>query len=321
VTQELIGLREVVRRAAVGWLGLLALLPCIAVGDCGTEGVWLQVLGSGGPEADDGRASTGYLIQSDGRARVLVDLGAGTMANFERAGARIEDLDAILVSHFHVDHSADLPALMKASWFTRRDRDLALFGPTGNLRMPGAQSFVDRLLGPEGAYSYLSGYLDGSEAYRLVVKEVPADGVEQHVFTLPGGFKATAVPVHHGPNPALAWRVEIAGRSVVVSGDLSGRNDSLPGLASAADLLVIHNAVPEGAEPAALNLHVPPSAIGQIAAESLVRQLVLSHRMNRSLGREEETLKLIREHYAGPVSFAEDLACFAAAPASATGSR
>jgi ribonuclease BN (tRNA processing enzyme) len=60
----------------------------------------------------------------------------------------------------------------------------------------------------------------------------------------------------------------------------------------------------------ARSLHMPPSAIGRIAAEEKVRQLVLSHRMNRSLGREEETLALIRKSYDGPVHFADDLQCF-----------
>ena len=113
--------------------------------------------------------------------------------------------------------------------------------------------------------------------------------------------------------------MEIAGRSLAFSGDLSGHKGTLPGLAEAVDLLVIHNAVPEDAGPAALNLHLPPSAIGRIAAESGARHLVLSHRMNRSLGREEETLMQIRERYAGPVSFAEDLSCFSAIAATPEG--
>jgi ribonuclease BN (tRNA processing enzyme) len=55
---------------------------------------------------------------------------------------------------------------------------------------------------------------------------------------------------------------------------------------------------------------MPPSVIGRIAGQAKVRQLVISHRMNRSLGREVETLALIRESYDGPVHFAGDLQCF-----------
>jgi ribonuclease BN (tRNA processing enzyme) len=55
---------------------------------------------------------------------------------------------------------------------------------------------------------------------------------------------------------------------------------------------------------------MPPSVIGRIAGQAKVRQLVISHRMNRSLGREVETLALIRESYDGPVHFEGDLQCF-----------
>jgi ribonuclease BN (tRNA processing enzyme) len=56
---------------------------------------------------------------------------------------------------------------------------------------------------------------------------------------------------------------------------------------------------------------MPPSVIGRIAAEATVKQLVLSHRMQRTLGRETETQAIIARHYAGPSVFADDLDCFA----------
>ena len=83
---------------------------------CGKTGIWLQVLGSGGPEINDKRASSSYLVWQDGRARILVDMGSGSMLRYEESGARIEDLDVVLLTHLHVDHSADLPALIKASY-------------------------------------------------------------------------------------------------------------------------------------------------------------------------------------------------------------
>jgi ribonuclease BN (tRNA processing enzyme) len=55
---------------------------------------------------------------------------------------------------------------------------------------------------------------------------------------------------------------------------------------------------------------MPPSTIGRIARDANVKQLVLSHRMRRTLGRESETLEQIRRHYAGPAVFANDLDCF-----------
>ena len=70
--------------------------------------VQLQVLGSGGPIADDARASSSYLVWVDGESRVLVDAGGGAFVRFGEAGAKFSELDIIAISHFHTDHSADL---------------------------------------------------------------------------------------------------------------------------------------------------------------------------------------------------------------------
>jgi ribonuclease BN (tRNA processing enzyme) len=118
------------------------------------------------------------------------------------------------------------------------------------------------------------------------------------------------VRVIHGGVPALAWRVEIGGKDIVFSGDTNGEGRGLVTLAKNADLFVAHNAVPEGVTGVERNLHMPPSVIGQIAAEAHVKSLVLSHRMLRTLGKEEQTQAEIRKRYSGPLAFANDLDCF-----------
>jgi ribonuclease BN (tRNA processing enzyme) len=55
---------------------------------------------------------------------------------------------------------------------------------------------------------------------------------------------------------------------------------------------------------------MPPSVIGQIAQEAHVKQLVLSHRMLRTLGKEDQTLSEISKTFSGPIAFANDLDCF-----------
>ena len=129
----------------------------------------VQVLGSGGPELTDQRASTSYLISIDGKARVLLDTGPGSSLHFESIGADFNDIDALLYSHFHVDHSADLPAYVKASYFSGRKRDLPIYGPTGNTLMPSTREFVEGLFGRQGVYRYLQEYYEPkvSAAYKL----------------------------------------------------------------------------------------------------------------------------------------------------------
>lgn len=278
---------------------------------CGKKGIWLQVLGSGGPELNDKRASSGYLVWQNGRARVLVDMGPGSMLRYEESGANFEDLEVILLTHLHVDHSADLPALIKASYFTERSIDLPIYGPTGNSQMPDTISFVHTLFDvPNGAYRYLAGYLTGNEAFRLRANNVSTEGTEIKQVLKENNLNITAVAVHHGPIPALAWRVDIGKYSIAFSGDMNGDNHTLPKLAMDANMLVAHHAIPQNATGAARELHMPPSVIGEIAAEAKIRKLILSHRMKRTLGKEVESMAEIRKRYTGFMKFANDGQCF-----------
>src|SRR3989344_2318179 len=128
---------------------------------CEPQGVRVQVLGSGGPELAGGRASSSYLVWIDGKARALVDLGSGAVLRFGETGANIADLDVILFTHLHVDHSADLPALIKASFFQDRDRVLPVYGPTGNRLMPSTVTFGREMFNsPRGAFRYRGSFVN-----------------------------------------------------------------------------------------------------------------------------------------------------------------
>jgi ribonuclease BN (tRNA processing enzyme) len=289
-----------------------AFLPSIKAQTCGSQGVAVQVLGSGGPEMQDKRASSSYLVWVDGRARVLVDTGGGSALRFGESGAQMSDLDVLLFSHFHVDHSADFPTLIFSSWFEDRKHPLPIYGPTGNDFMPSATEFVSALFGDKhGAYRYLSELLapDEDSSYKMQPHNVEGSASPVAIFHN-ADLSASSVRVIHGPFPALAWRVEVRGKRIVFSGDTNGEGKGLPQLAANADLFIAHNAVPEGATGVERRLHMPPSVIGQIAAEAQVKHLVLSHRMLRTLGKESQTQSEIKKRYSGPLDFANDLDCF-----------
>ncbi|MBI3575174.1 MAG: MBL fold metallo-hydrolase, partial [Gammaproteobacteria bacterium] len=142
---------------------------------CEPQGVRVQVLGSGGPELVGGRASSSYLVWIDGKARALVDLGGGAALRFSETGANIADLDVILFTHLHVDHSADLPALVKASFFQDRDRVLPIYGPPGNRLMPSTVTFVREMFNStSGAFRYLGGFVNPMtrDVYKLQPHDV-----------------------------------------------------------------------------------------------------------------------------------------------------
>ena len=75
-------------------------------------------------------------------------------------------------------------------------------------------------------------------------------------------------------------------------------------------MFIAHNAIPESAGRIAKTLHMTPSQIGQIATHIKAKKIVLSHRMNRTLGKEKQTLKIIKKHYQGVIEFANDLDVF-----------
>jgi len=280
--------------------------------DCRRSAVALQVLGSGGPEMQGGRASSSYLIWLQGKPRVLVDSGGGSALRFGQSGATVADLDVILLTHLHVDHAGDLPALIKSSFFEDRRRPLPVFGPVGNPRFPSTKQFVDALFSEKsGAFRYLVDFVDPkSGEYQIEAHDLSLGENELATIFDQGGLRISATPVVHGPVPALAYRVESGGKSIVFSGDTNGDGPNLEKLARGASVFVAHNAVPEGASGVERFLHMPPSVIGRIAGDAKIERLVLSHRMRRTLGKERQTTAEIRKAYRGPLAYSDDLSCF-----------
>jgi ribonuclease BN (tRNA processing enzyme) len=178
--------------------------------------------------------------------------------------------------------------------------------------MPSTTEFVSELFSePHGAWRYLSELVEPAAEGNYVLQPHNVAETSTPVLVLRNADMALyAVSVVHGAFPALAWRVEIGGKRIVYSGDTNGDGDGLTQLAMNADLFVAHNAVPEGATGVERRLHMPPSVIGATAGNAHVKQLVLSHRMLRTLGKEKETEAEIRRRYSGPITFANDLDCF-----------
>ncbi len=298
-------------RAAALALSLLSAPSAQAA--CSTP-LALQILGSGGPIAEGPRAGASAIVWLDGKAVLLVDAGSGAFVRYGAAGARFEDHRAIAITHLHADHVADLDAILNSGGFSDRSDDLPVIGPVGSDYFPGMRDHLHALFDAQtGAFRYLSGYLDGSEGKaRLLPVEVGPDR-QLEVFADPAlQLNVTAIPVEHGVVPALAFLVELRGKTIVFAGDQNAMSDGfVEALAGRKpDILVAHNVIPEG-EGQPRGLHRPPASIGEMAAALDPGLLVLSHNMNRALVRQAEGEAAIRQHYRGPMVVADDLACFA----------
>ena len=292
-------------------VGCLVLISCtMPDAPCSPgEGVTLQVLGSGGPIADDARASSGYIVWIDGKSRVLIDAGGGTFLRFGEAAAKFSDLDFIGLSHFHTDHSADFPALIKSGSFSGRERPLSIAGPDGDGAYPGLKDFLQAMLGKDhGAYAYLAAFLDGTAGTPMLTPREVAAGKVTVVYTSED-LNIDALQVPHGIVPAVAFRVRAGDQTLVFATDQNGGDPAFVEFAGGASVLVMHMVVPDNVEGVGRRLHAPPSVIGEIAARAAPGKLVLSHFMARSLLDLEQNVSLVRERYKGEVVVAEDLAC------------
>ena len=292
---------------------LAVFLFCISLhaAAAGCGGVAVQILGSGGPTPNGGRASSGYLVWVDGHSRVLVDAGGGVFLRFGESGARLDDLKLIALTHMHADHVADVPALVKAGFFSDRTAPLPISGPGKGGEFPGLRHFLDsEFAAPDGAFAYLSGALDGSGGlFRLDPIEVPLPRDTVQTILDDGDLTVTAAPVAHGPVPALGYLVKIGGKTMAFGGDQNGDNPVFWKMIEHADLLVAHMAIPEKADAVASRLHATPSSIGRHAAGAHVGQLVLSHLMPRSLAHLDDNVALVQRGYHGKITVASDLQC------------
>ena len=259
-----------------------------------------------------GRASASYLVWVDGKARVLVDSGGGSALRFGESGARVADIDVVLFSHFHSDHSADFPVLVKSSHFedNPRKRVMPVFGPAGTALVPSASEFLAGFFDAKtGIFRYL-GEAGNEKTFDFEPHDVKLEGTERQMIYDKEGLRISATPVIHAKIPALAFLVEAQGRKIAFSGDVNGNNGNLQKLATGADLLVAHLAIDDSFHLGERTLHAPPAVIGEIAAEAGVKQLVLAHRRPETLGKEAALQATIAKSFKGPIAYADDLSCF-----------
>lgn len=310
------------RLAVVAGAGVVLALPAeaSAQASCSSELLALQVLGSGGPSAGGTRASTGYLVWRGGRAVAMVDAGGGTFLRFGEAGARLQDVSLLAVSHLHPDHVSDLPALLWLSEVARQ-QPLKIAGPSGGGAFPSFDAFLRRLFDPVGgAFPILGGTLgQAGQGVRLDVVVVDAAAATAQAVLSDTGLEVSALGVPHGAVPSVAYRVQVDGRSIVFGSDQNGGDPRFSTFANGADVLVMHLGLSEEAAGPLTQLHARPATVGRIAQNAKAKRLVLSHFMKSpptvttpewfSLFDLGHTVAEVRKHFSGPLNTAADLQC------------
>ncbi|WP_439596245.1 MBL fold metallo-hydrolase [Falsiroseomonas sp.] len=286
--------------------------------DDGDGRLVVTLLGTGTPNPNPRRFGPATLVQAGG-LDLLFDAGRGCPVRLAQCGVPLGRVAALFLTHFHSDHVNGLADVWMSSyippaWGGRRV-PLRLYGPPGTARMAHhlREAFADdiRIRMADEAVP--------EEATRIAAQDFPVTG---GVVFEEAGVRVTAFEVDHGQHirPAVGFRIEHAGRSVLLSGDTRPHPNVLAHGAGV-DLLV-HEVC---ALPAALagrpgpqaiaDHHTSPAEAGAIFAATRPRLAAFTHIVQIAApGTAPVPLEAIeaetRGAYDGPLVLGEDLMRF-----------
>ena len=225
----------------------------------------LQFVGCGDAFGSGGRSNTCFHVSGD-RVNFLIDCGASSLPALKRLGIARDDIDLILITHFHGDHFGGLPFLLLDAQFTRRARPLVIAGPQG----------IETRL--KAAMEVMFEHSSRTEP-RFELSVVALEPEQTRTF---GNVTVTPFPVVHGESggPFLAYRVEAEGRVIAYSADTEWTDTLIPA-ARAADLFVAEAYYYDRIVKNHLSLKTLEPHLGAIGA----KRLILTHMSDDMLGR------------------------------------
>jgi ribonuclease BN (tRNA processing enzyme) len=225
----------------------------------------LRFVGCGDAFGSGGRLNTCFHVT--GRAvNFLIDCGASSLPALKQQGIARDEIDLILITHFHGDHFAGLPFLLLDAQFGRRTRPLVIAGPQG------IETRLAQVM--EALFEHSS-----KTRQRFDLSVV---ALEPEVTRTFGAVTVTPYPVVHGESggPFLAYRIETEGRVIAYSADTEWTDALIPA-ARDADLFIAEayyydKVVKNHLSLATLEAHLP---------DIKPKRLVLTHMSDDMLGR------------------------------------
>jgi ribonuclease Z len=286
-------------------VGLLLLVTAPAAAQ--EPSIKVTLLGTGCPPAVMNRFGPSTLVEAGGQ-KFLFDAGRGVLQRLVQLGVRWQDVQGVLLTHLHSDHVVGFPDLWLTGWLIAPGRNvpLAVWGPSGTAQM------MSHL---EQAYEYdirVRVTNDGVSSAGVMLR---AQDVGEGVVSDRGGVKITAFEVDHAPvKPALGYRIDYAGRSVVLSGD-TRFSENLIRHAQGVDVLVHEVFVPETLQRAGvpperasniIDYHVTAEQAGKVFARAKPKLAVYSH-ICMPTALEQDIVPPTRSTYSGRLELGEDL--------------
>lgn len=214
----------------------------------------LTVLGCAGTHTAPGRMCSSYLVEHDGY-RLVLDCGNGSLGNLLRV-CDVAEVDALLISHLHPDHFADLYGIYYA----------LRFHPSGPRMVP--------VYAPSGTKEFVSQLLPGESA-RTFGERCPISVVAPGQRLALGPLTVTLHRAFH-PIETLASRVEAGGRVLAYSADTAPSSDIVD-CANGADLFLCDTSWLETDRPFDDGVHCTGLGAGWMAAQAGAARLMLTH--------------------------------------------
>jgi ribonuclease Z len=288
-------------------VGLVLFVAVAAPTAAQGQQIKVTLLGTGCPPPVMNRFGPSTLVEA-GEQKLLFDAGRGALQRLTELAVRWQDVQGIFFTHLHSDHVVGFPDLWLTGWLIVPGRNVPLlvWGPRGTTAM---MSHLKQ------AYEYdirIRIQNDGAapDGVALLVKDI-SEGVVYEK----GGVKVTAFEVDHAPvRPAFGYRIDYAGRSVVLSGD-TRVSENLIRYAQGVDVLVHEVFAPETLQRAgvpsdrAKNIvayHTTPEQAGEVFTRVKPKLAVYSH-ICMPNATEQDLLPPTRKTYAGPLQLGEDL--------------
>ena len=272
------------------------------------ESIRVTLLGTGTPRPLMSRFGPSTLVEA-GREKIIVDAGRGVEQRLWELGVSNSDITAVLLTHLHSDHVVGLPDLWLTGWIVARtDRPLELWGPAGTTEMASHL---------EAAFAFDRAIRVSDDRMATAGGRITAHDIGGQVVFERNGVKVTSFLVDHGAiKPALGYRIDYAGHSVVLSGD-TRESPELIRVARGTDLL-IHEvaAISETGLAADQHLriiashHTIPERAGEVFTAVHPKLAVYSHIVLRGGATTADVMRLTRATYDGPLVVGGDLMRF-----------
>jgi ribonuclease Z len=301
------------------FIGPLLLFALIGVPGAHAESDFkVTLLGTASPEPIPDRFGPSTLVEA-GDQELLFDAGRGVPIRLRQINVPVGKITALFLTHYHSDHTSGIPDVWLTGWLAG---------------LPGRRTTPFRVIGPVGAKELMANL---EKAYALDIKmrledaKLPPEGIATAVEEFAqdglvyeqGGVKVIAFTVDHGPavKPAVGYRIEYKGHSVVISGD-TRYNQNVIKYGTGADVL-IHEVCVARPELLSTNVaaqrimahHTSPQEAGKVFAQARPKLAVYTHLVfladeKSPAPTADDMMSQTRETYGGPLTIGEDLMSF-----------